>query len=100
MDFATSSRDSHFHIALTGVLTFDDHDKFKGVIREMQDADESQVEISLADLSMIDSAGVGMLILANDKAKKLSKTLRLSGVKGHVEKVLKLSKVDQIISIV
>ncbi|WP_019960144.1 STAS domain-containing protein [Woodsholea maritima] len=99
MDYACSPRDSHLHIALTGILTFDDHEKFKGVIRAINESDNNQVEVSLAELTMIDSAGVGMLILANDKAKKANKTMRLSGVKGHVEKVLQLSKIDQIIKV-
>lgn len=100
MDYATSSHDSHLLVKLSGVLTFDDHEKFKGVIRAILDSDQSQAEINLSEMTMIDSAGVGMLILANDKARKNSKSVRLSGIQGHVAKVLQLSKIDQLIPIV
>lgn len=48
---------------------------------------------------MIDSAGIGMLLLANDRAKKAGKEVRLTGASGHVLKVIQLSKVDEIIPV-
>lgn len=87
-------------IELSGVLTFDDHERFKGVLTGLTEAASQAVVIDLSATKMIDSAGIGMLLLANDKSEKAGKQLSLRGVTGHVAKVVELSKVDQIISVV
>ncbi len=87
-------------IALSGVMTFDDHDKFRGVVQDIAESDASQVELSLSDLKMIDSAGIGMVLLANDRSRKSGKAFEISGVSGHVVKVFELSKIDKLIPIV
>lgn len=57
------------------------------------------VILDLSALTMIDSAGIGMLIMANDRVIKRGKTLRLRGVTGHVAKVVELSRIEQLIPI-
>ena len=84
---------------LSGVLTFDDHEKFREVTNSIVNARANSVELSLSQLSMIDSAGIGMLLLANDKAKKSGIPLSITGVKGHVAKAVELSKIGQLIPI-
>ncbi len=87
-------------IELNGVLTFDDHERFKGVVEAITGAETDNVELDLTGMKMIDSAGIGMLLLANDRADKSGKAFCLRGVNGHVAKVVELSKVDQIIKVV
>ncbi|WP_291843531.1 STAS domain-containing protein [Maricaulis sp.] len=99
MDFKSDARGDRLVIAISGVITFDDHNKFRGILNAIADSAATTIEISLADTKMLDSAGVGMILLANDRAKKADKTLRLSGVTGHVAKVLELSRIAQILPV-
>ncbi|OLF81122.1 anti-anti-sigma factor [Maricaulis sp. W15] len=99
MDYRCETRGDRFLVSISGVLTFDDHEKFRQVVAEIADCAPATVELSLATTRMIDSAGIGMLLLANDKAGRCGKSLRLSGVTGHVAKVIELSKIDQLIPV-
>jgi anti-sigma B factor antagonist len=53
----------------------------------------------LSGVSFIDSSGVGTVVRCLTKLKKLGGTLRLTGVKGMVEGVLKLTQVDRVLEI-
>ena len=100
MEFTTDQAGEALRVKISGVLTFDDHDRFKAIIKMVSNGEENDIVLDLSGTKMIDSAGIGMLLLANDKASKQSKKLSLTGVSGHVAKVIELSKVDQIIPIV
>lgn len=99
MELNAQTADGALVFELSGVLTFDDHEKFRAVTQSIVNASAASVELSLAHLSMIDSAGIGMLLLANDKARKSGISLCITGVSGHVAKVVELSKIGQLIPI-
>ena len=86
-------------VHLQGVLTFDDHERFRELATAIADSEADTAVLDLSGLTMIDSAGIGMLIMANDRAAKRGKTLRLRGVSGQVAKVVELSRIEQIIPI-
>ncbi len=100
MKYRIEARRDRLIVSISGVITFDDHEAFRQIVSEIAGSDPSMVELSLAGTKMIDSAGIGMLLLAKDKADKSGKALILSGVTGHVAKVVELSKIDQLIKIV
>jgi anti-sigma B factor antagonist len=60
---------------------------------------ETCVIFNLSGVSFVDSSGVGTLVRSLTKLKKLGGTLRLTGVKGMVEGVLKLTQVDRVLEI-
>jgi len=60
---------------------------------------ETCVIFDLSGVSFVDSSGVGTLVRCLAKLKKLGGTLRLTGVKGMVEGVLKLTQVDRVLEI-
>ena len=99
MDYRSEVRDGRLVVSISGMLTFDGHETFRRVVSEIAETAQTGVEISLATTKMIDSAGIGMLLLANDKAIKSGKSMRLTGVSGHVAKVVELSKIDQLIPV-
>lgn len=99
MEYRSAQQGDVLVIHLSGTLTFDDHETFRAVVTSIVDSEASGVVLDMAALSMIDSAGIGMLLLANDRASKLDKQVRLRGVTGHVAKVVELSKIEQLIPI-
>jgi anti-sigma B factor antagonist len=55
------------------------------------------VVLDVAGLNQIDSTGVGIVVMCSGKLKKAGGELRLAGASGMVEKVLKMTSIDQII---
>lgn len=53
--------------------------------------------IDLGGLQIVDSAGVGALVLCFSHVKKAGGTLRLAGAKGMVETVLRLTQIHRAI---
>jgi anti-anti-sigma factor len=68
-------------------------------LEEIIQHDGTWVVFDLTGVSFIDSAGIGTVIRGLTKLKKLGGTLRLAGVKGMVEGVLKLTRIDRTIEI-
>jgi len=66
-----------------------------GMIRR----NETQVVFDLSGVSYIDSSAIGTLVKCLVKLKKLGGTLRLTGVKGMVEGVLKLTHIDNVLGV-
>ncbi len=99
MQFTASAQTAQLTIALTGTFRFDDHDGFKGVLKAIDDYDGEQIHIDLSKTTAIDSAGVGMLLLAHERSKKQSKSLSLGGAHGPVEQVLELTRIASIMDV-
>ncbi len=69
------------------------------VVEDLIRRHETQVIFDISGVSFIDSSGIGTLVRSLTKLKKLGGTLRLTGVKGMVEGVFKLTQIDRIIEI-
>jgi anti-sigma B factor antagonist len=68
-------------------------------IDDLIQKDDKWVVFDLARVTYVDSSGVGTIVRALGRLKKAGGTLRLSGVKGMVEGVLKLTQVIRIIEV-
>jgi anti-anti-sigma factor len=82
---------------LSGSLSFDDHDRFREAIQEATALPGPHVELNLERLGMIDSAGVGLILLLNDQAKRAGKSLRLVGASGAVKRSLEILKIHTLV---
>ncbi|PPQ26231.1 STAS domain-containing protein [Rhodopila globiformis] len=80
--------------AMTGEFTFADHPIFQGVLTQIGDGRDRSIVFDVSGLSFIDSAGLGMLILAREEARKLGSTIRLRGPRGQVKRILAVTKFD------
>jgi anti-anti-sigma factor len=83
---------------LSGSITFDDHDSLRSLLKEAQGSGGSEIVYDLSGVTAIDSAGIGALLMANDRLKREGKTLVLSGAAGETERSLQLAKISDIIS--
>ena len=84
---------------LTGELTFNDHDQFRRMLDEALDGGMKQVSLDLVNLEFIDSAGMGMLLVGQDKSSSEGWSFQLTGPQGQVKKMLDLAKLSQVITI-
>lgn len=99
MEYSSSVNGTTCELNLKGEFTFLDH----GSIRELLSAEaESAITkyiINLNGLSQIDSAGLGMLLLLNERFTENGKSMELAKAGGQVHRMLEISKFSELVTI-
>ena len=99
MDYGITENDKIKEIALSGRLTFADNKVFREVVSNVEGTSGGACVFDLGDLEYIDSAGLGMLILARDAAAGKKLELKLRGAQGQVQQMLRISKFETFMTI-
>lgn len=84
---------------MSGELTFNDHDLFRRMLDEALEGDMKEVVLQVSGLDFIDSAGMGMLLVGQDKSSTEGWSFHLKQPQGQVKKMLELAKLSQVINI-
>lgn len=98
MDFHVASLNDHASICLSGQFTFSDAQKFKSIVSVVKDNPVKAVNLDFSDVTFIDSAGMGMLLLLRDECQNHNIPVTISAAKGQVGRVFMISKFDQLFS--
>ncbi len=99
MDYTIATKDHEAQVLMTGRLTFNDHAKLRALIKEMlQNASKRQV-LDLSALEFVDSAGIGMLLIAREELSNLDKQFVLRKATGQVKRVLTVAQLGKLITI-
>jgi anti-anti-sigma factor len=88
-----------YNITLSEKFTFDDHMQFREVLKKMDEQGVSKIILHMAGVTFVDSAALGMLLLAGEEAKKNNKTLIISSPAGQVKKMFEMARFDKIFTI-
>jgi anti-anti-sigma factor len=86
-------------IAVSGELNFTDQGPFKEMITELFQTKGAAITIDLSKLDLIDSAGLGMLLLARDEANKIDRQLILAHPTGQVKRMFGVTKFDKLFTV-
>ena len=86
MEFIEYREDERYEVRMRGRFTFADHASFLDVLEAIGSINVHEVKFNLARLDFIDSAAMGMLLLALEEANKGHKPILLVGAKGQVKK--------------
>ena len=86
-------------VSMTGEFTFADYPVFQGILKHVNDGRDQSIVLDVSGLSFIDSAGLGMLILAREEAGKLGSTIRLRGPRGQVKRIFAVTKFDTLFAV-
>ncbi len=97
MQFNFGSNDTS--VSLSGELTFTDHAAFLELSARLFGTTAKSVVIDLSKLEFIDSAGLGMLLIARDEAKNKSRDLVLRGPLGQVKRMFQVTKFDSLFTV-
>jgi anti-anti-sigma factor len=97
MRFEFNSDDTS--VAISGEFTFTDHAAFLGVANRLLGTRDQPIAIDLSRLEFIDSAGLGMLLIVRDEAKKASRHLVLRGPQGQVKRMFAVTKFDTLFTV-
>ena len=99
MEFAEYHHDERYEIKMSGRFTFADHASFLEVLEAIGSSDVREVKFNIAQLDFIDSAAMGMLLLALEEANKGHKPIMLVGAKWQVKKMLHVARFEALFSI-
>ena len=91
--------DDQFVAVFSDKLSFADHATFRDTIRMMVESGKKKFVIELNRLQSIDSAGLGMFLIANEEAQKGDWKLILRSPQGQVKRMLELAKFGDLVAI-
>ena len=86
-------------IALSGRMTFADHDTFRHVISAFDGPSGHEMVFDLSGLEFVDSSGLGMFLIARDVAERKRLSFKLKNVQGDVRRLMSLAKFERVIQI-
>lgn len=90
----------HVEVKLSGELTFACYRQFQEIMKSATSAGKKACVIDLSSVETIDSAGIGMLLFANDETRQTDIALSLRGPQGAVKTVLEHTRIDEVIPVV
>ncbi|HYD30464.1 MAG TPA: STAS domain-containing protein [Azospirillaceae bacterium] len=99
MDYGVEYRDQEAVARLRGRLTFNDHAKLRALIQELLQSKGKRQVVDLANLEFVDSAGIGMLLIAREELANADKQFVLRSAQGQVKRVLSVAQLGKIITI-
>jgi HptB-dependent secretion and biofilm anti anti-sigma factor len=91
--------DTVYEAQLSDRLSFSDNSAFRKLLNDMLASKARHWVLDLSTLVSVDSAGLGMFIIALDAAKKAGLSLTLRSPTGHVKNLIELSKMDKLITV-
>ena len=99
MDFNLETNGQECSISLSGRLTFNDHARMRALIKEASRRDVTKVLFDLSALEFIDSAGVGMILIAREELDGHQKKLTLRKATGQVKRVITVAQLSKLVEI-
>jgi anti-sigma B factor antagonist len=74
-----------------------DAKELEWAVDELVKKQGAKVILDLANLSFVDSTGIGIIVMCSGKVKSTGGEIRLAGCKGMVEDVLRRTRIDAIV---
>ncbi len=99
MRLETHLSNDRFEAGICDKLTSSDLSNFRNLLSDIKKSARKTIVLDLSNLDWIDSAGLGMLILAKELAEKEELDLVLRAPKGHVKSLLELGRFEKIFNI-
>jgi HptB-dependent secretion and biofilm anti anti-sigma factor len=94
---ATTSEETQ--IELSDTLSFHDHQEFRALVGKVMATKPRQVTVDLSNLTMVDSAGLGLLVILNGQLKHHGGTLMLRRPVEAVSRLLSIVQFDKLCTI-
>jgi len=95
----SKSSDQEKTLHCSGQFTFSDNQKFRTILKLIEDRTLSTLTLDFSDVLFIDSSGLGMLLLLRDECTNRNISFTLSRPQGQVEKIFLISRFDEIFTI-
>jgi anti-anti-sigma factor len=99
MNYQTRQTADTLEIMVAGRLTYEDHEQFRGLITSIGGSPGQRIIFDFSDLHFIDSAGLGMLVVAKDLAAAKAMTVHIRSARDLVKKLMMLVKFHDVIPV-
>lgn len=86
-------------IKLQGKFTFDAHKEFRQAMKAQMAGPCRAIDIDFSAVDYLDSAALGMLLLAREQSAEVGKVLALRNCTGHVKGVLDVANFQRLFTI-
>jgi anti-anti-sigma factor len=96
MEYTESINGTTYKIGLSSKFTFADHNDFKSIIERVRSLDFKTIDIDFSNVTFIDSAALGLLLLLRDEAEKADAKVMLSHPQGQIKKMFDVSRFGEI----
>ncbi len=96
MNYKTTDIKDGKEILISGSFTFRDHDTFFEIVSLIKTAQDKKIVFNMTDCDFIDSAALGMFVIAHDEASSKGVELSIKGVKGKVKDVMYAARFDSL----
>lgn len=91
--------DNIHELILSGRFTFSDFPAFRRLVSDVLEQPVNGYVIDLENVEFIDSAGLGMLLLARDEAVRKGRPVSLRRPQGQVQRVLAVARFGTLFTI-
>ena len=92
MDIVRQMIQGTYDLTLSGKFTFSDHTEFRSVLDTIAEDEVQKIVLHMAGVEFVDSAALGMLLLARDVAEKHHKHITIEGPTGQVKKMFEMAR--------
>ncbi len=90
-----SIRDAEALVAVTGEVDVSNAAQLRAALEEVADAGASRTTVDLAQVSYIDSTGIGVLVGATNRAAEAGRSLVVANPQRNVARVFSMLGVDK-----
>lgn len=100
MDYSFAPKDTFMKCLMTGEFTFNDHPTFRTMIDEAVKTGTKMVQLDLSAVEYVDSAGLGMFLVAHERASEEGWKFEISNPREKVKQMFRLVKLESIVNII
>jgi anti-anti-sigma factor len=86
-------------IELQETLGFKDNQEFRRLVADVVERKPQRVNVDLAALTMVDSAGLGLLVILNERVKQCGGSVALTRPNEDVKRLLAIVEFDKLFAI-
>jgi anti-anti-sigma factor len=97
MEYHIEKNGSVATVVFKGDITFSENVGFRQILKELAESDVSECTFDLSSVDMVDSAGLGMFLIAKEQADNSGWKLTVAGAQGHVASMLRLTKLSDLL---
>lgn len=97
MDYRIENNDGNARAIFTGDITFSENVSFRQLLKDLAEQKVQSCVFDLAGVDMVDSAGLGMFLIAREQSETAGWKLSVRGAQGHVASMLKLTKLSDLL---
>ena len=97
MEYRITNDNGDVTVSFSGDITFSENVRFREMLKELEGQSIKNGVFDISAVGMVDSAGLGMFLIAREQAVGAGWKLNVRGAQGHVASMLKLTKLSELL---